>query len=430
MNKKKVVLIIVLFIIINSLYSTDNYYYKNLNDEEKILYNEIQTHLNKREDILDLNIFDFDKISNAFYSVINDNPQFFYVNNNLNYQTSLVNDNPVKAQVTFSYKEEFNSKKIDDINKELNYIKYSLYFKTINSTNFEKIKTCFDYLCNTSTYDKSETDQSLYSILIENKGVCASYAKSFKYLMDFFDIPNYLVEGKLINSDEAHIWNMVELNGSWYHVDVTQADSNNNYIDYSYFLTTDKQILKDHKIESTIIINKAIVEDSFYLDKIGCYFRDFNEKDLNTKIFEYINNNDSPLIITFKNKKDYIKSLNYLFYNNNLSQLILNLGYKINEIEYSLNDFTYTLIINFDKLVKDSDIIKIENYSKDFLENEIRNIVSKGNREIKLLFTNKTDFYKGKELLLENQFIFEIINDINSIEIVNYDNSFRFDILF
>ena len=430
MYKKKITLIIVLFLILNSLYSVDYFYYENLNDEEKNIYKEIQTSLIQKENSLDLTIFDFDKISKVFYSVINDNPQIFYVENNINYQTSFVNEIPISAQIQFSYKEEFSSKVIDEIKSKLNYIKYRLYFETLGYSNFEIVKTCFEYLCNNSTYDSNVTDQTLYSILIERKGVCASYAKAFKYLMDFFDIPNYLVEGKLIDSNEKHIWNMVEIEGLWYHVDVTQADSNEKYIDYSYLCSVDKQILKDHLIESSIDIKKAVADDYYYLDTIGCYIKEYDQSKLNTVILSQIKNNNGLVVITFENKRDYKKSLNNLIENKNLSHLLLNNGYKIDNIEYYINDYADTVIFNFENLVQDNELIIVDVYSNDFLENQIKEIILKGNSEIKLLFNNENELSRAKKFLFEEQNIFKIIEGLKSIEIVNYDNTFRFDILF
>lgn len=429
MIKKNIAIFLFFLIIINSLYSTDNFYYENLNKDERIVYNEIKSAILQKNENLELNLFDFDIISKVYYSVLNDNPEMFYVTNHLNYNSSLINDKIVSAKVNFDYKEEFDSNEIKKTNSKLNYIKYRLFFETIGFSNYDIAKTCFEYICKNATYDLSVDDQSLYSVLIDNKGVCASYAKSFKYLMDFFNIPNYIVEGKFINSNENHAWNMIKLNDSWYHVDVTQADANENYIDYSYFCSIDNQILKDHKIESIIPIYPAKSTEYFYLETIGCYFKTFNQDLLKHIIVNHIEDNNESLVITFENNYDFNKSLNFLIDNSNLFHIILNEGYLIENIDYIINEYSDTIIFIFDDMEKDENIIKVENYSKSYLESLILDVVKRGSKEIKILFTNKEDYDKARELLLENQYIFEIIDDIESLEIITYEDVFRFDIL-
>lgn len=58
--------------------------------------------------------------------------------------------------------------------------------------------------------------------------VCEGYARAFKVLCDRLEIPCVLAEGyarsSTTNTLGAHMWNEVELDGSWYAVDVTWND--------------------------------------------------------------------------------------------------------------------------------------------------------------------------------------------------------------
>lgn len=53
-----------------------------------------------------------------------------------------------------------------------------------------------------------------------------------------------------------HAWNMVKLDGKWYHID-TLWDQTKSGIRYNYFLVSASQIKKDHKITNAISIPKA-----------------------------------------------------------------------------------------------------------------------------------------------------------------------------
>lgn len=57
-------------------------------------------------------------------------------------------------------------------------------------------------------------------VLANRKGLCDGYAYVFKYFMDEFGIPCQVVYSKKLN----HMWNMVQIVGQWYHVDVSWDD--------------------------------------------------------------------------------------------------------------------------------------------------------------------------------------------------------------
>ena len=59
-----------------------------------------------------------------------------------------------------------------------------------------------------------------YGAFVNHNAVCQGYALAFKVLMDRAGIPCCYVSSDAIN----HAWNMVRLDGNWYHVDVTWDD--------------------------------------------------------------------------------------------------------------------------------------------------------------------------------------------------------------
>ncbi len=118
------------------------------------------------------------------------------------------------------------------INKSLEEINEKL--SVTQGTNYDKIKAIHDYICETVSYvpkggNLSEDKyQTVHSALLESEGVtvCAGYAKAFKVLCNQYGIPCILVsgQGNGNNGWEAHMWNYVKLNGSWYAVDCTWDD--------------------------------------------------------------------------------------------------------------------------------------------------------------------------------------------------------------
>lgn len=423
-------IVIGLIIIITSIYnlSATSYYYDLLSSNEKNIYNEMLNSIVKKADYIDVDLYDFEKLKNIYYSVLNDHPEYFYISNKINYSSQLVNDKIVSAKIIFVYY-DYNEQEITEIERKLNTIKYTLLFETAGFSEFEIVKYCFDYLLENSTYDINSNDQSIISTLINKKGVCSSYAKSFKYIMDFFNIPCIVVEGKFKGSSENHLWNMVRLNGNWYHTDLTQADANNSFIDYSYFCVLENQIKKDHIIFSSIKTKETNSDEFFYLNNLNCYFNSFDIEKLKSSIIDNTKGNNDSIIFLFENEMLYLKYYNYLFINNNFINILMSTGRRIDNLKYFLNEKNHSIIILLDNMYKEEDLILINNFSKQNIKDIINNNNLNQNKSFKLLFKNKVDFEKAKLILINQRYIFELIENINSFEVIFYDIIYRFDLI-
>ncbi len=95
---------------------------------------------------------------------------------------------------------------------------------------YDKIKAVHDYICNTVTYSRETSNEipgydyrSAYDALVSGQGVCSSYALLFQKFMDQMGIPCYVAIGTL--NGVGHAWNVVQLDGQWYHMDCTNSDS-------------------------------------------------------------------------------------------------------------------------------------------------------------------------------------------------------------
>ena len=84
----------------------------------------------------------------------------------------------------------------------------------------EKVRQLAFYVCDRVEYDGS-TYCSPRTALVSDavqKGACMSYAHCFKFLCDLTGIPC------IFTHSEDHQWNLVYVEGRWWHVDVTSLD--------------------------------------------------------------------------------------------------------------------------------------------------------------------------------------------------------------
>mgnify|MGYP002534023369 FL=1 len=113
----------------------------------------------------------------------------------------------------------------------------------------EKIRVIHDYIINHTEYDKLKYENknddtyksnTAYGVLIEGYGTCNGYADAMEIFLDKMNVINYKI------SNEEHIWNLVYLDGKWYHLDLTWDDpiSDININRDTYFLISTKTLEK------------------------------------------------------------------------------------------------------------------------------------------------------------------------------------------
>ncbi len=115
-----------------------------------------------------------------------------------------------------------------------------------------RAKYAHDFLVDTVdyTYDMPH-GQTAYGAVVDRKCVCAGYSRAFQYMMQKMGIRCAYILG--ISSSEAgsgsHAWNIVELDGEFYAMDVTWDDplgAQPGSFCYDYFNTTDEAIAASH----------------------------------------------------------------------------------------------------------------------------------------------------------------------------------------
>ncbi|CAM3318394.1 hypothetical protein HP548_12335 [Paenibacillus taichungensis] len=103
---------------------------------------------------------------------------------------------------------------------------------------FTKEKVIHDWIVNRLSYDYGLIEQSAFAgIVPPYKTVCQGYSLLANNMLSKAGIENKIVYGW--NEGSAHSWNLVKLDGHWYHLDVTWNDNGNSY---DYYNLTDDQI--------------------------------------------------------------------------------------------------------------------------------------------------------------------------------------------
>lgn len=131
-------------------------------------------------------------------------------------------------------------------------------------SDYEKVLAVHDYIIKNSRYDSFNADNDTvpaeeheaYGVLVDGSGVCDSYAKAVKLLLDKAGVQCMLVEGNkagaLVQSPGTteHAWNIVKIDGEYYHIDTTwddvSEDRDSTELVYHYLNLNDEELQKTH----------------------------------------------------------------------------------------------------------------------------------------------------------------------------------------
>lgn len=221
----------------------------------------------------------FDNIRSIYLCFLMDHPEVFWLNGTVKmycYQTSYQYDYYLVTRWHDESEEAFDIRPVkyqnekylaDTINEMNNKIYDILYTEEINEYNHNPIIDDLIYENNSHS-----CLGALFCQDGEDAPVCESYAKAFKVLCDKLDIPCTLSIGDGISFDDSdvHEWNLVQLEGAWYAVDVTwddpvmqnQHEKISGYESEDYFLVGSDTLINGIKFsDSHKTINKLTEKD-------------------------------------------------------------------------------------------------------------------------------------------------------------------------
>lgn len=115
-------------------------------------------------------------------------------------------------------------------------------------SNEDKIKEAHNYIINNSKYDKDRSDNNIvryksdtaYGTLLEGYSLCGGYTDAMELFLEDMGVKSYKI------SSENHVWNAVNLDNAWYHLDLTWDDpittDGSDILEYNFFLITTSEL--------------------------------------------------------------------------------------------------------------------------------------------------------------------------------------------
>lgn len=248
---------------------TKKYGYSKLNDKQRKLYKLLFDEINKHTKEIDVSALDVTKadVEKVFYTMDYDNPQLFWLASGCS--VAFYGSKVYDVMPMYSKTKSEAQKLLPQIEKAARkLIGEALEY----DTDFERVLYIHDAIINSTKYTLTggEHIRDVDGPLLKGKALCEGYAKTFAYLCQSIGIETFCVEG--YSDDVGHLWNMVKLDGKWYHVDVTYDDPTGSIqvCEHDYLCITEKEILSDGRyIKNPVSIPTATATKYNYYNATG-----------------------------------------------------------------------------------------------------------------------------------------------------------------
>ena len=184
-----------------------------------------------------------DEFGDFYYSLLTTHPQYFFVDGMYWYYH---NGEGIVTAIIPQYKytpEEYAPlKAIYDA-----ALAEAVAYARQSSTPEGMLLRANDYLCANYSYDQSLSNRSVELFFKEKSGVCQAYTQAYSAILNELGFTHTITLSDAMN----HVWNMVLLDGEWYHIDVTWNDPNWNGQDIPMSVTHTSFLLSDEGIAAS-----------------------------------------------------------------------------------------------------------------------------------------------------------------------------------
>ncbi len=266
------------------------YYFKQLTEEEQRVYRELLKGIRAREKEFYLTISDDDIIDRSYHAVLKDHPEIFWVHNREKIYKTTYSDSDY---CVFTPGYTYTDGEIDEIQTAMEQS-----FQEVRALipedagDYEKVRIVYTYVIDHTQYQTGEDDQSIAGVFWKKSAVCAGYAGAVQYLLERLDIPCIYVDGSTKGSTEGHAWDIVKIGQEYYYVDATNGDQpdflngdavqleEHKTIIYDYLCPFPEEYEKTYTPSEELTVPACTAKDlDFYVLNQG-YFEDYSWQDI------------------------------------------------------------------------------------------------------------------------------------------------------
>lgn len=328
--------------------SRDKYAYQMLSEEEQKVYDQIYHALMGHAEQVTVDTLDKDLLEHAYRSVQADYGGMFWVNG-YSYTTYTIGEELISIDFkpTYTMTVEERAGIQERINEAVGQILLGI---DLEASDYEKAKYVFDYLASAVAYREDAPDnQNIISVFLNHETVCQGYASAMQYLFNQLGIQSVIVTGTA--NGEPHAWNVVRLDGAYYHMDATWGNSTytgsdgdfGRYINYSYFAVTSEEIEKTHEADDTVLLPECNATADNYYVREGRYISEWDPDAVGALLRETYEKENMGISLKFASEELYQRGKTYFIE----QQHIADYCSGITELQYMEENEQWILTLKF-----------------------------------------------------------------------------------
>lgn len=337
------------------------YYFKQLTEEEQRVYRELLKGIRAREKEFYLTISDDDSIDRSYHAVLKDHPEIFWVHNREKIYKTTYSDSDY---CVFTPGYTYTDGEIDEIQTAMEQS-----FQEVRALipedagDYEKVRIVYTYVIDHTKYQTGEDDQSIAGVFWKKSAVCAGYAGAVQYLLERLDIPCIYVDGSTKGSTEGHAWDIVKIGQEYYYVDATNGDQpdflngdaaqleEHKTIIYDYLCPFPEEYEKTYTPSEELTVPACTAKDlDFYVLNQG-YFEDYSWQDIYDYCKMRLDNGAAVVRFKFGSQEAFSEACQELLDDGvvqNVAQYYMKLhGLGQVEYHYGVMDNFYTIYFIF-----------------------------------------------------------------------------------
>lgn len=224
------------------------YYYSHMNKPQQNAYHAMKTGITALAPSFSVPRLEGRELTDIFFQLRLDCPEIFYA---VSFRYRFY-PNSDYAEMIPEYL--FDKGKVKEHQKAMKSRVEKLVRPAQRMTEPDKELVIHDFICSNVTYDKLKKPYSheIIGPLGQGVGVCEGIAKTVKILCDALGIWCIIAISDANPEKKIkyrHAWNIVRIDGRYYHLDATfdNSLSHHGIVRYDYFNLEDRQIFRDHE---------------------------------------------------------------------------------------------------------------------------------------------------------------------------------------
>ncbi len=335
----------------------EEYYYMNLPEYLREAYREIYVKLMRHEDSGNMMAsVTVDEFWKTYYAVLADHPEIFWIGPSAQVEESGLTGNVIAYHVEVTVPVEERDLVREKLEAEADACIGQI---PQEYSDYQKMKAVYTYIVDRTDYQSDSLDsQNIQSVLLHRASVCAGYSKAFQYILNRMGFFCTYITGTIRDGGE-HGWNLVRIDDSYYHVDVTWGDpvfvnsvggeANTRSINYTYLCCTDETLFMTHVPGDSVPLPVCSSDTYDYYKINGLYYETFDFWTMYEVLMDSVRRGDQLIELRFGSRDAYDSAVFEMFEGNLLKdagKYLMNLnGVNSWNYRYQTDENLYTIVL-------------------------------------------------------------------------------------